>query len=311
MLVFAAKRDIRFESKDGTSLSGTIYLPKGQGPFPAIVFVHGSGKETRKNNSYSAKWLSSLGYVTLIYDKRGVGKSEGDQRFPDRFSFEILAEDVVAAVTFLSDLDEVDDNSIGLHASSQGGWVAPLACSMTDEISFMIIKSGSVTTVEEDRIFERRSRLIREGFSDQDLEEVRVMQLTEPRHQDGSDRFYELFDENKSKAWFKRVYPVSEASVLDDYRSWYTTIASFDPLEYLGQIDVPIFWIFGDESLDRFAPLRKSKENLSKLSIGGKNYTIRAYDGETHNVSERKYEKELYEWLRDTNSHRVLPFKRH
>ena len=79
---------------------------KGEGPFPAIVFVHGSGSETRKNSSYSAKWMTSIGYAALIYDKRGAGESDGDNKSWSRFSFEDLTGDVIAVVNFLSERED-------------------------------------------------------------------------------------------------------------------------------------------------------------------------------------------------------------
>src|SRR6056297_566209 len=72
-IIFAiTPQEIEFYSDD-IKLSGTLYLPETDGPFPALVFVHGSGAETRDNSAYSAKWLSSLGYAVLTYDKRGTG----------------------------------------------------------------------------------------------------------------------------------------------------------------------------------------------------------------------------------------------
>ena len=70
------KREVDIKSGEIT-LKGTLYIPKGEGPFPAVVFVHGSGPETGSNSSYSAKWLASIGYVAVAYEKRGSGESDG------------------------------------------------------------------------------------------------------------------------------------------------------------------------------------------------------------------------------------------
>lgn len=309
------KENIIFNNGDVT-LSGTLYLPKGNGPFPAVVFVHGSGAETRENSSYSAKWLTSIGYAALIYDKRGTGKSGGNEKEVNSFSFENLSNDVLAAVNFLSTQEKIDKSKIGIHAASQGGWVAPLAASKTDLISFMIIKSASVSTLSEDRIFERSARLAREKFSKAEIAEAQEMQLVEAKTVSGDktpDKFTLLFEKNKDKPWFARVYggknPFTKSLV--KYRKWYATVADFDPVIYLEQIDTPIFWIFGDSTLDKLGPVSKSIETLKKLKKEGKQYAIFSYKGEGHNINEKKYELDLYKWMKITNDYSGFKFKKH
>ncbi len=310
---YSKTRDVTFKSADGVLLSGTVYLPKGVGPFPAVVFVHGSGQETRKNSSYSAKWLASLGYVALAYDKRGVGKSGGNESFSNRFSFKTLASDVVAAVNHVKSMPEVDAAKIGLHATSQGGWVAPLAVASSSSISFMIIKSASVCTLEEDRIFERAARLKSEGFAEEDLLEVREIQLHEPKYLNANeeDKFIELFEKYRSKPWFGRVYPDGPPESLDSYRLWYGTIAKYDPIVFLEKINTPIFWIFGDKDLDGLGPVKLSIKNLSILEEEGKKYQVHSYGGEGHNVAEKKYELDLFKWLQKINDQHSKEFKKH
>ncbi len=309
------KKKVSFNNGDIT-LNGTLYLPKGKGPFPAVVFVHGSGPETRKNSSYSAKWMASIGYAALIYDKRGTGKSDGQDKDWNRFNFKDLAGDVVAAVHYLSSLQEIDDSKIGIHASSEGGWVAPLAASKTEKINFMIIRSASVSTVGEDRIFERSARLKREGFSKEAIAEAQNIQLVEGKNNsdpNSPDNFTQLFEKNKNKDWFARVYPGTDPfeNWLVEYRLWYASIVDFDPVPYLQKIQMPIFWIFGDSALDQLGPVEKSIERLKKLKQQGKVYEILQLAGEGHNVSERKYEFELFQWLNKVNGDQGFPFKKH
>lgn len=309
------KREVSFKN-GSVNLKGTLYIPKGEGPFPAVVFVHGSGPETRGNSSYSAKWFASIGYVALAYDKRGSGESDGEEKEWKRFSFNDLAEDVLAAVNFLATQEEVDKTKIGIHAASQGGWIAPLAASKTDIISFMIIKSASVCSVHEDRIFERSERLKKEGFSAADIKEVREMQVVEAKKTEEDnlpDHWTSLFEQNKNKIWFSRVYggtdPFEQSLVA--YRKWYATIYDFDSVTYLNQIDIPIFWIFGDPQLDKNGPVNKSIETLNAMGISGKPYVVHSFQKEGHNVKERKYEKSLYNWLSETNNFYKFKFKKH
>lgn len=114
---------VRFESR-GAKLAGTLSLPSGEGPHPALVWVHGSGPDTRDATAPFFTGLLERRFAVFAYDKRGAGESEG---VCCPLDFDLLADDVLAAVDALRSRDEIDDDQIGLLALSQGGWIAPLA----------------------------------------------------------------------------------------------------------------------------------------------------------------------------------------
>src|SRR5262249_34250200 len=116
-------------------LVGCLTLPKGPGPHPAIVFVHGSGPGTRKQNVVEADLFARHGIASLAYDKRGCGESTGDWRQVD---FNPLADDVVAAVHALQRDRRIRADKIGLYGVSQAGWIIPLAAAHSPEIAFII-----------------------------------------------------------------------------------------------------------------------------------------------------------------------------
>ena len=117
------------------SLAGTLTLPSGIKPHPAVVFIHGSGPDSRENYSFYAELFARHGIATLIYDKRGVGASTGDWR---RVHFRDLAEDALAGVRLLRSHKDIDASRIGLWGGSNGGWVAPLAASLSNDVAFVI-----------------------------------------------------------------------------------------------------------------------------------------------------------------------------
>ncbi len=299
LLAKGKKERISFKSGE-VKLVGTIYIPDGDGPFPSVVFVHGSGPENADNSSYSAKWMSKNGFVALTFDKRGAGESQGTKDDWNRFSFDTLAKDVVAAIDYLKTRSEVNPEKIGLFASSQGGWVASLVTQKIPELNFMIMRSVSVTTVGEDRIFERSARLRGVGLSEDQIEKSKGLQQLEAKRSDEEiDRWVELFNEYKDESWFEHVYGITDphSQLMVQYRKWYATIVDFNPIPYLERSNVPILWIFGDPNLDRLGPVDASIENLERLKEMGKNYTILQIDGEGHNVKESKYRNQLKEWM--------------
>ena len=93
-----------------------MVLPSGTGPFPAVVFLHGSGAEGRWASRFLARRLAEEGFAALIWDKRGVGGSGGSW---EESGFEDLAGDAAAAVAFLRSRPEIDPERVGLHGGGR------------------------------------------------------------------------------------------------------------------------------------------------------------------------------------------------
>jgi dienelactone hydrolase len=297
--------DVHFANGEVT-LAGTLLRPDVDAPVPAVVLIHGSGQEDRGSLRYYADIFVRNGYAALIYDKRGVGESQGDPEAWRHFSFDELAGDAAAAVRFLAGREDIDADRIGLFGASQGGWVAPLAATRSN-VAFMVLLSASISTVAEDRLFERAARLKTEGFTDTEIAEVTEMQIVDQeltRSGEGFDRFSQLWRENREKRWFRRVYLGDEPAPADDeWRLWYRTILDYDPLPLLEQLSLPMLCLFGDPAHDRFGPVQLSVDRLEALRESGKPIEIVVYDGADHNLQyvdsgkEAPFQEKLSEWL--------------
>lgn len=144
------------------------------------------------------------------------------------------------------------------------GCFAPLAATLTDSVSFMVLLSPSATSLAEDRLFERSARLKAEGFTRSEIAEAREMQ--ELYHQvvrtgKDFDRFEKAWHDNQNKRWFERVY-LSDA-LLDpehEYHDWFG-LASYMP-EYRNLS--ALYGLFALFAL--FAPFAVPKRGLGVLS---------------------------------------------
>ena len=110
-------------------IAGTLTLPQGKGPFPAVLLIGGSGPSDRdeavlghKPFLVLADHLTRRGIAVLRADKRGVGKTTGSFRGSGGKDY---VSDAVAGVEYLKSRPEVDPKKIGLIGHSQGGAVAP------------------------------------------------------------------------------------------------------------------------------------------------------------------------------------------
>jgi uncharacterized protein len=146
-----------FFENNGARLAFTLDLPAGQGPFPAIVAGHGSGKVTREQLTWMSSRFVGMGFAVLRFDKRGAGESTGTFVFVGtRDSPEVfpqLAGDVAAAVRFLRTRPEVDPRKIGLAGNSQAGWILPIAARDLDDVAFMVLLVGPVCSVGQEMFY--------------------------------------------------------------------------------------------------------------------------------------------------------------
>ena len=68
-------RQVEFKVGNET-LRGSLFVPKGKGPFPGVVFYHGRGS-SRKRYLEISKRLEESGIMAFAFDFRGCGESDG------------------------------------------------------------------------------------------------------------------------------------------------------------------------------------------------------------------------------------------
>jgi carboxymethylenebutenolidase len=116
-------------------LHGFIYKPQGNGPFPAILYNHGS-EQSPGAKPILGQFFSSQGYVFFIPHRRGHGRSPYDpfvESLRAQGSGGIIAlhethvEDQLAALAYLRQLSDVDSHRIAAAGCSYGGIQTVLA----------------------------------------------------------------------------------------------------------------------------------------------------------------------------------------
>ena len=140
--------DVTFRNEiAGISLAGTLTLPPGNGKFPGVVLITGSGPQDRdeallghKPFLVLADHLTRKGIAVLRVDDRGVGKSTGDFKAATSADF---ATDVEAGLAFLKTRSEIDPSKLGLIGHSEGGMIAPLVASRNPSVAFIVMMAGT------------------------------------------------------------------------------------------------------------------------------------------------------------------------
>jgi pimeloyl-ACP methyl ester carboxylesterase len=300
------REEVTFKSGE-LQLKGTLFLPASAKPAPAVVLLHGSGETKRDECFYYAELFARHGIAALAYDKRGVGQSQGHPQAWRYFSFEALAADAAAAVSFLQNHKSLDARRVGLFGAGQGGTIAPLAASKNKDVAFIVQLSASVTTVGEGLLFARATRLRAEGFTEAELSEVRDMQLVDYDVTRGKrfDEFQTLWEKHKTKRWFRSVY-LSDGRLKSDHpqRRWERTILDFDVVPILQKLEMPIFWLYGDPKFNKNLDVKTSLERVEALRRAGKQYETHSVAGADHNLElpggrndQPSWPRPLFDWL--------------
>lgn len=161
-------KEITFSSGDLT-LAGTLSIPQGDGPFPAVILITGSGPQNRDEGLAPvaeikpfrdiADYLTRNGIAVLRYDERGVGASTGDFASATLQDFR---DDASAAVDYLTTRDEIDSAKIGIIGHSEGGLLAPEISEINDNVAFVVTLGGPAVSMRD--ILLEQNRLVALSF---------------------------------------------------------------------------------------------------------------------------------------------------
>ena len=127
-------------AKEGNTLTGTLTIPEGDGPFLALVLVSGSGQQNRDEELMNhrpfwviADYMARHGIAVLRYDDRGMGGSTGEVENATSLDFSYDAE---AAFDFLRKQNHIDASRVGILGHSEGGVINFMVAARRPEVAF-------------------------------------------------------------------------------------------------------------------------------------------------------------------------------
>lgn len=284
--------EVSFENKsDNITLMGTLTKPKGEGKFPAVVLITGSGPHNRDHEILGHKpfwvmadYLSENGIVVLRYDERGIGKSTGD--FSSATTFD-LKNDVVSAIKFLENHPSVDLSKIGVIGHSEGGLISWILGSEEYNLSFLVSLAGPVVPIKE-------------LMTKQTEELARVSGLPESIVKSEVNKnkqvYQAVIDSQSDEEWKAALGPIFEANLKEMYvpenmwasqitslrnayesqlTPWMVNFLKMNPEVYISEIDIPVFAAFGTKDLqvaaaqngNRLIELFEGKSDLLALKV--------------------------------------------
>ena len=139
---------------EGLNLVGNLYYPANfqeTNIYPTII-VSGSWTTVKEQMAgLYAKKLAEQGYITLAFDFRNFGESEGEPRFYENPS--LKKEDIKNAVTYLKDLPEVDNTKIGAFGVCAGSMYTLMAASEDHRIKSVVTAASWLHDAEAVKLF--------------------------------------------------------------------------------------------------------------------------------------------------------------
>lgn len=292
--------DVRFSNAD-VELAGTLVLPSGPGPHPAVVFLHGSGAEGRWGSRYLARRFAERGFAALIWDKRGVGESTGAWTEAD---FDDLAADAAAAVALLRARPEIDPQRVGIHGHSQGGTIAPLVA-VRSGADFVIASAAAGVPMADSEIYSLENFLGVASLPEAEAALAReyVRTLVDVAYHGGTrDSVDAVAARARGHAWFFEP-PAPDAS----YWWFSSVIADFDALHWWRQVQVPVLLVYG--SADERVPVEPSRAAIvGALREAGGVVEARVFEGADHTFRVRRegdvwprtvegYPAAIFDWM--------------
>jgi pimeloyl-ACP methyl ester carboxylesterase len=277
------------------NLAGTLTLPLGEGPFPAVLLISGSGLQDRDETVFEHKpfWvladhLSRAGIAVLRVDDPGIGKSTPHPKPPTTADF---ATDVEAGVAFLKQDHRI--RRVGLIGHSEGGLIAAIVASHSNDVDFVVLMAGpgvpgaELLRKQNERIFdaagiagERKQNLL--TLLDGLFTILTSEDMAEDEQRQGVDEIVRKQLEINGVPPTQQDEAQVRALVEQSLTPWMRYFLTFDPRPALEKIRVPVLALNGEMDVQVDA-----EQNLTAIAAalnkgGNRNVTVHRLPEHNH-----------------------------
>jgi pimeloyl-ACP methyl ester carboxylesterase len=294
--------EVKFKQwKEGFTLAGTLTVPEGPGPFPALVMVTGSGSQNRDEEIFGHKpfWvmadhLTRNGIAVLRYDDRGVGASGG---LASGASTADLAMDARSALNYLLTRSDIDQTRIGILGHSEGGLIAFMLAAEYKDISFIVSLAGpgvdGKTILLEQSDYISRLSGVSESIREDNrmvMDKVYDLMASNETHQTWGDEviaFTSTYYSSKQSGRYseediERSKRKLLASIPESSYAWMKYFVMSDPTPYFASISCPVLALNGRKDCQVLAEQNINAIKSGLQAAGNKQVTTMILPGLNH-----------------------------
>lgn len=278
--------------------AGTLTVPAGEGPHPAVLLITGSGTQDRDETLMWHKpfWviaddLSRKGVAVLRVDDRGAGESTGAA---DVDSLD-LARDAEVAIAQLRAHPAVDPKRVGILGHSEGGLIGPIVAANDPELAFLVLLAGPGMSGRELLLTQQDAIAQAMDLPDSEIEQSRQLNIAIydaleqlAPDEDASGIFEPIVD-----AWIRelpeldRPDATQRKQLLEQLEAqastrWFRVLLGLDARDYLAKVSCPVLAINGTKDLQVVHP--QNLDAIAKVlaSNGVQGSETRAFEGLNH-----------------------------
>ena len=257
-------REVSYDNaQDKMHFAGTLTLPKGAGPFPAVLMITGSGTQDRDETLFGHKpflviadRLTKAGFAVLRVDDPGAGGSTGDVK---NATLEVHARDAEAGLAFLKTQKEIDPRRLGLIGHSEGGIIAAMVASRDADVAFVVSLAGTglsgaeINPLQVEAILRASGKMKDEGIRAIVDAQRKLMKLVA---KDAGDKELEaavreafaVASKYAASEEEKQATQAELATSLETLNTpWFKSFVKLDPSAYWSKVTVPVLAMIGEK----------------------------------------------------------------
>ncbi|MET4108896.1 alpha/beta fold hydrolase [Hymenobacter sp. UYP22] len=275
------EEEVKFlNTKADLALAGTLTIPAGPGPFPAVVLLSDNGPQSRdvEQQDYRmfgslADYLTRRGIAVLRFDDRGVGKSQGNHFSTTTVD---LVTDAQAAMVYLRAKPLIDQRYIGLVGHGEGANVALLAAAEQQPATPAFVVSLSGYGVPGRDVIMRQQLEIMRLIGSNPAQVKAALEL----HKEMVDIIRQTPNDNQARGKVAATLRfnntdmdphMARARAVQLTSPWSRYFLDFDPTRSLADVKCPVLLLGGSNDLQV-----DSQQNMAPLKQGLKNAKVKS-----------------------------------
>jgi len=261
------EKEVQFGA-DGWELPGILSMPKGEGSYPALVLVHGSGPNDKDESVGANKpfkdlaWGLASHYIAVLrYDKRTKvhGKKMVAQKDIPITVFEESIEDALYATQKLRQIQNINPQKIFILGHSLGGTLIPRIAPLDSDTAGFIVMAGATRP-----------------FEDLYIEQVKYISMLDGKLSPEEKEKLEKIKDEVQKIKNLKITDLNQKNekILGAYPEYWLNLKGYNPAETAKNINRPLLILQGGRD---YQVTEKDYENWEKSLSSKKNVTFKLY----------------------------------